>query len=106
GQVPVGYDNNSYTVKVDWNITESHRLSGLYTYGKRSQSGPFREINTAVPQSALPLPYTSTRLVTEIPKVFQVKHSWSVTPNLVNQLSFGYDHFFVPITNATSADKW
>jgi hypothetical protein len=106
GQVPVGYDNNSYTVKIDWNVTESHRLSGLYTYGKRSQSGPFREINTAVPQSALPLPYTSTRLVTEIPQVFQVKHSWSVTPNLVNQLSFGYDHFFVPITNATSADKW
>jgi hypothetical protein len=106
GQVPVGYDNNSYTVKVDYNITDSQRLSGLYTYGKRSQSQAYREINTAAPQSALPLPYTSTRLVTEIPTVFQVKHSWSITPNLINQIRFGFDHFFVPITNATSDGKW
>ncbi len=106
GQVPVGYDNNSYNVKIDWNITDSQRLSGLYTYGKRSQSGPYREVSSAFPQSALPLPYTDTRLVAEIPKVLQVKHSWSIGPNLVNQLSFGYNHFFVPITNATSDGKW
>ena len=106
GQVPVGYDNNSFTAKVDWKITETQSLSGLYTYGKRSQSGAYREVNTAVPQSALPLPYTSTRLVTEIPTVFQLKHSWTLSPNLTNQVSFGFNHFFVPITNATSADKW
>jgi len=57
-------------------------------------------------QSALPLPYTDTRLVAEIPKVFSVKHNWSISPSLVNQLSFGYNHFFVPITNATSDGKW
>src|SRR5215813_11906689 len=106
GQVPVGYNNNSYNLKIDWNITGSQRLSGLYTYGKRDQSGPYREVSSAVPQSALPLPYTDTRLVTEIPKVFQVKHSWFITPNLVNQASFGYNHFFVPITNATSDGHW
>src|SRR5262245_36285346 len=106
GQVPVGYDNNSYNVKIDWNVTEAQRLSFIYTYGKRSQSGAYREVSSTFPQSALPLPYTDTRLVAEIPKVFQVKHSWSMTPNLINQLSFGYNHFFVPITNATSADKW
>jgi hypothetical protein len=52
------------------------------------------------------LPYTSTRLVTEIPTVFQVKHSWTITPTLVNQVNFGFQHFFVPITNATSDGKW
>ena len=106
GQVPVGYDNNSYNLKIDYNITDNQRLSGLYTYGKRSQSGPYREVSSAFPQSALPLPYTDTRLVAEIPKVFQLKHSWSLTANLINQLSFGYNHFFVPITNATSDGKW
>ena len=35
-----------------------------------------------------------------------MKHVWSLTPNLINQVSFGFNHFFVPITNATSADKW
>ena len=61
---------------------------------------------TANPSTVLPLPYTNTRLVTEIPTVLQVKHNWTISPNLVNQLSFGYNHFFVPITNATSDGKW
>lgn len=105
GQVPVGYDNNSLNLKIDYNITESQRFSGLYTQGKRSQSGPYRETSTAVPQTALPIPYTNTRLVEEIAKVFQLKHTWSIG-NLINVASFSYNHFFVPITNATSADKW
>lgn len=106
GQVPVGYDNNSVNLKIDYNLTEKQRLSGLFTRGKRGQSGPYRETSTSVPQTALPLPYTNTRLVEEIAKVFQLKHSWSVTSNIVNVASFSYNHFFVPITNATSADKW
>ncbi|HEX8138151.1 MAG TPA: TonB-dependent receptor [Pyrinomonadaceae bacterium] len=106
GQLPVGYDNNSLSLKIDYNLTTNHRLTGLYTHGKRSQSGPYREVASATPQSALPLPYTSTRLVTEIPTVLQVKHNWTISPNLLNQLSIGFNHFFVPITNATSEGKW
>jgi hypothetical protein len=106
GQVPVQYNNDSFNLKIDYNLTSNQRLSGIYTHGKRSQPGPYREVSTAFPQSALPLPYTDTRLVTEIPTVFQVKHSWTITPTLVNQINFGFQHFFVPITNATSAGKW
>jgi hypothetical protein len=106
GQVPVAYNNNSFNLKIDYNVTSNQRLSGLYTHGKRSQPGPYREVSTATPQSALPLPYTSTRLVTEIPTVFQVKHSWTISPTLINQVNFGFQHFFVPITNATSDGKW
>jgi hypothetical protein len=106
GQVPVGYNNDSVNIKVDYDLTDSQRLSGLYTRGERSQSGAYREVSTTVPQTALPLPYTSTRLVTEIPTVFQVKHNWTISSSLINQISFGFDHFFVPITNATSAGKW
>ncbi len=106
GSVPVSYDNNSVNVKVDYNLTANHRLSGLYTYGKRSQATPYRETSAGSPQSVFPLPYTDTRLVAEIPKVVQVKHNWTINSSLVNQLSFGYNHFFVPITNATSDGKW
>ncbi|HKQ80399.1 MAG TPA: TonB-dependent receptor [Blastocatellia bacterium] len=106
GSVPVAYNNDSFNAKVDYNLTANQRLSGLYTHGKRSQPGPYREVSTAFPQSVLPLPYTDTRLVTEIPTVVQVKHNWTITPALVNQVSFGYNHFFVPITNATSDGKW
>ncbi|MCM3900302.1 MAG: TonB-dependent receptor, partial [Pyrinomonadaceae bacterium] len=106
GSVPVAYNNDSFNAKVDYNVTENHRLSGLYTHGKRSQPGAYREVVTTNPSTVLPLPYTNTRLVTEIPTVIQVKHNWTISPNLVNQLSFGYNHFFVPITNATSDGKW
>jgi len=106
GQVPVQYNNDSFNLKIDYNLTSNQRLSGIYTHGKRSQPGAYREVSTTIPQSALPLPYTDTRLVTEIPTVFQVKHSWTITPTLVNQINFGFQHFFVPITNATSAGKW
>jgi hypothetical protein len=106
GQVPVAYNNDSFNAKIDYDLTPNQRLSGLYTHGKRSQPGPYREVSTTVPQSALPLPYTSTRLVTEIPTVVQIKHSWTISPTLVNQVNFGFQHFFVPITNATSDGKW
>ena len=106
GQVPVAYNNDSVNAKIDYDLTSHQRLSGLYTHGKRSQPGPYREVSTGTPQSALPLPYTSTRLVTEIPTVVQVKHSWTISPSLVNQINFGFQHFFVPITNATSDGKW
>jgi hypothetical protein len=106
GSVPVAYNNNSFNLKLDYVLTTNQRLSGLYTHGKRSQPGAYREVSSADPQSALPLPYTSTRFVTEIPTVVQVKHSWTISPNLVNQVSFGFQHFFVPITNATSDGKW
>src|SRR5215813_2470150 len=106
GQVPVAYNNDSFNAKIDYDLTSNQRLSGLYTHGKRSQPGPYREVSSATPQSALPLPYTSTRLVTEIPTVVQVKHSWTITPSLINQVNFGFQHFFVPITNATSDGKW
>ena len=106
GSVPVAYNNDSFNAKVDYNLTANQRLSGLYTHGKRSQPGAYREINPGNPSTVLPLPYTNTRLVTEIPTVVQGKHSWAITPSLVNQLSFGFNHFFVPLTTATSDGKW
>jgi len=106
GQVPVQYDNNSYNFKMDYDLTSSQRLSGIYMHGKRSQPGPYREVSAGDPASVLPLPYTSTRLVTEIPTVLQLKHAWSINSNLINTASFGFQHLFIPITNATSAGKW
>jgi hypothetical protein len=106
GAVPVAYNSDSFNTKVDYNLTANQRLSGVFTRGRRSQPGPFREISSASPQTVFPLPYTDTRKVVEIPTVLQLKHNWSVSSNLVNQLSFGYNHFFVPITNVTSDGKW
>jgi len=103
-QVPAGLDNTNYNLKIDYDLTSRQRLSGVYTYGKRTQPTAFQVVND--PSTILPLPYNNTRIVTEIPTVFQLKHTWTINPNLINQLSFGFQHLFIPITNATSADKW
>jgi len=103
-QVPAGLDNTNYNLKVDYDLTGSQRISGIYTYGKRTQPTAFQVVND--PSTILPLPFNNTRIVTEIPTVFQLKHTWTISPALINQLSFGFQHLFVPITNATSADKW
>ena len=100
GVLPVGYNNDNATGKVDYNMTDNQRLTGLVTVGRRGQSGPYREVT--VP---LPLPYTNTREVVERPTVAQLKHTWSVTPTMVNQFSFGFNRLYVPITNVTAPEK-
>ena len=101
GQLPVGYNNDNFTIKGDYNMSDRHRFTGLYTWGRRGQSGPYREV--AVP---LPFPYPDSREVVELPTVIQMKHNWTVTPVMTNQFSFGFNRLFVPITNITSSGKW
>src|SRR5439155_11880752 len=63
---------------------------------------PYRGGNSATnPQVALPLPYTETRLVEEIPSSAQVKHTTVLGSNHVNQASVGFSRLSVPIFNAT-----
>lgn len=99
GTVPVGYNNDSFVAKVDANLNDRQRFSVLFSHGKRTQATPYREVGN--PQAALPLPYTETRLVEEIPTTTQLKHTFTINPTLVNQLSFGFSRLYVPITNAT-----
>lgn len=101
GQLPVGYNNDNLTLKFDYNMTSAQRLAFVFTKGRRGQSGPYREVT--VP---LPLPYTNTREVVEKPTVAQLKHTWTVTPSIVNQVSIGFNRLFVPITNITSDGQW
>ena len=52
-------------------------------------------------QTALPLPYTETRLVEETPTTAQVKHTLVIGSRWVNQASLGFSRLSVPIVNAT-----
>ncbi len=51
-----GVYNDSFNAKADYNLTQNQRLSGVFTHGKRSQPGPFREISSSVPQTVFPAP--------------------------------------------------
>ena len=99
GNLPIGFNNDNVTAKVDLNLSSAHQASVLFAHGKRRQSTPFRGGTNA--QTALPLPYTETRLVEEIPTTAQVKHTYVISPRWVNQFSAGFSRLSVPISNAT-----
>lgn len=101
GSVATGFDNNSITSKVDFNLTDRNTLFFLFSRGKRSQSTPYRGAG-----NSLPLPYADTRLVEEIPTTTQLRHTFVVTPALINQMSYGFSRLWVPILNATIDGDW
>jgi hypothetical protein len=99
GSLPIGFNNDNVTAKVDWHLDSRQQLLVLYSQGKRSQSTAYR--GGTNPQTALPLPYTETRLVEEVPTSAQVKHTYVIGSRWVNQASLAFSRLAVPIFNAT-----
>ena len=100
GSLPIGFNNESVTGKVDLKLNTRQQMSVLFSHGKRSQATPYRG-GIDNPQTALPLPYTETRLVEEVPTSAQVKHTYVLGSKWVNQASVGFSRLSVPIFNAT-----
>jgi hypothetical protein len=99
GSLPIGFNNDNFTAKVDLNLSARQQVSVMMAHGKRRQHTPFRGGTNA--QTALPLPYTETRLVEEIPTTAQVKHTFTLGARWLNQFSLGFARLSVPIFNAT-----
>jgi Carboxypeptidase regulatory-like domain/TonB dependent receptor len=99
GSLPIGFNNENLTTKVDLKPTTSQQLSVLFSHGKHSQATSYRGGTNL--QTALPLPYTETRLVVEAPTSAQVKHTYVLGSKWVNQASAGFSRLSVPIFNAT-----
>src|SRR5262245_42713068 len=99
GALPIGFNNENVTGKVDVKLNPRQQVSVLFSHGKRGQATPYRGGTNA--QTNLPLPYAETRLVEEIPTSAQVKHTIVLGPRWVNQASIGFSRLSVPIFNAT-----
>src|SRR5262245_29034869 len=99
GALPTGFNNSNVTGKVDFRASNTQQLSVLFAHGGRTQATPYRGGTNL--QTALPLPYTETRLVEEVPTSAQVKHTYVLGPAWVNQASLGFSRLSVPIFNAT-----
>jgi hypothetical protein len=104
GSLPIGFNNDNVTAKVDMNISDRHRGSVLFAYGSRRQSTPYRGGTNA--QTALPLPYTETRLVEETPTTVQAKYTYVISPRWLNQFNAGFSRLGVPIENATIEGRY
>lgn len=99
--LPFGFNNDNTTNKVDLTINDKHSLSGIFSKGHRGQATLYRSGG-----NNLPLPYADTRAVDELTLTAQAKYNWVAGANLVNQVSYGYARFNVPITNVTVDGKY
>ena len=94
GNLPIGFNNVSVTTKIDLKVNDRQQGSVLFSHGKRTQSSAYRG-------NTLPLPYAVTRWVEEIPTSAQVKHTYVLGSQWVNQAAMGFSRLAVPIENAT-----
>ena len=100
GSLPIGFNNQNVTTKVDLKATLRQQLSVLFSHGKHSQATPYRGGTNL--QTALPLPYTETRLVEEAPTTAQVKHTYVLGSRWVNQASMGFSRLACPSSTRPS----
>ncbi len=94
GGYPSGFDNHVTDWRVDYNLSSKDRISALGAMGVvnylNNYGTPF-----------LPPPYIGGDLANIYPKNYMVEDIYTVSPNLVNQLKYGFTRFFQNIQDAT-----
>jgi hypothetical protein len=97
-----GFDNHLTDWRVDYTINSKQRIStvgamGAVHYLNNFQSGGSG--NTTY--GFLPLPYVGGTYAQIFPKDYVVEHTYTIKPNLVNQIKYSYTRFIQPQKNAT-----
>ena len=83
-------NNDSGTLKMDYNMSDKHRLWGVYSRGK--YANPIVGSLSAASQfsnSTLPVPYTDGRSVVEYATLAQIHEAYTISTNMVNDLAGG-----------------
>ncbi len=102
--LPILVNNNSTTDKVDYNISDRHRIFGLISRGKYSTN--FTGSLTPISTSTLPLPYTDARVVAETSTLAQVHDSFTLSPTLINQFSYSISRLYIPLGSDTAGGNY
>ena len=95
-------NNDSGTLKVDYNLSDKHRLWGVFSRGK--YANPIVGSLAAATQttnSTLPIPYTDGRSVVEYATLAQLHEAYSIRTNLVNDIGWGLSRLWIPLISNT-----
>jgi len=98
--LPSTVDNDSTTDKLDYNLSDKHRIFALFSTGK--YDWPTVGSLTPVSTSTLPTPYTDGRSVIEYATLAQIHDSYIISPTLVNQASISLSRLWIPLTDPTA----
>jgi hypothetical protein len=101
--LPQAINNDSTTNKVDLNLSDRHRVFALFSTGKYTTNftGSY-----APGTSALPLPYTQSRFVTEYATTAQFHDYYTLRPSMVNQFSLSFSRMYIPLGNPTAGGDY
>jgi hypothetical protein len=102
--LPSKVNNDSTTDKVDYNLTDRHRLFALFSTGK--YAWPIVGSLTPISTSTLPTPYTDGRGVIEYSTLGQLHDSFTISPSLVNQFSVSLSRLWIPLTDPTEGGDY
>lgn len=105
---PRGFDNHLTDYRVDYQMSENHRISAVGAFGAVNYLNNYGTGGSgSTSYGYLPLPYTGGDLANIYPKDFIVEDIYTFNSSLVNQLKFGYTRFFQAIRNSTQGiDKY
>jgi len=90
--------------KVDYNISDRNRLSGFYAGGNYATN--FTGSLTQTGAGVLPEPYTQGRIVEEAVKLAQVHDTFTISPTLLNQVSYSFNRIYIPLQNPTTSGDY
>jgi len=95
-------NNDSGTLKMDYNLSDKHRLWGVFSRGK--YANPVVGSLSAATQttnSTLPIPYTDGRSVVEYATLAQIHEAYSIRSNMVNDIGWGLSRLWIPLISNT-----
>jgi hypothetical protein len=98
GGYPGGYDNHATDWRVDYDLSARQRISSVGVMGVENYLN-----NYGAP--LIPLPYTGGDLAAIYPKDYVVGDTFTISPNLVNQVKGSYTRFFQNIHNSTQGNS-
>jgi hypothetical protein len=106
GGQPSGFDNHVYNYRVDYDLSPKQRISTVGALGTVNYLNNYSAGGSgATTYGFLPLPYVGGDLANIFPKIFDVQHTYTISPRIVNQFKYGFVRFFQNIQDATQGVK-
>jgi hypothetical protein len=93
GRQPTGANNHAIDWRVDYDLNAQQRISSIGAMGDVHYLNNFSNV--------MPLPYVNGSYAEIFPKNYILEHVYTIRPNLVNQLKYGFTRFMQPQKNAT-----
>jgi hypothetical protein len=90
---------NQYTAKLDFALSDSHRLSGSYSHRRNDRIA----LDAGAPIPRFPLPFTSQGAFNQNFKshFFRLQDDYTISPTLLNHFNLGFTRYDVANRNTT-----